>query len=429
MLGRYTCDPLNRPEHNPEPHGSWSHVPGWAAYLACSWTWCIGMFLPLLLVRDFGPWGFIVFAVPNVLGAAGMGWVLRQPGATERILIRNLPACYWFSLITIAFQWFFLGWMLSRWGLAGGAMGVVILLVVMLALRAGRPGVVGAVSVLTMLLSLTFMGMLGRLHQLSFDAALDRPQTDVIWLAPICAFGFGLCPYLDMTFHRARRMAPGWPGTAAFTVGFGVLFASLIVFTFGYRDLFNVGGPLRSWGDLTSDPRAILAAYLFLQLGFTCAVHGIETRAIGAAIATRRGRPVSLGRRVAGLLIFRAAPLVLGFAGASGPAFHGLAFNEVVYRGFMAFYGLVFPAYVWLCMIPTRDGHSGLNRQKVRVWAAAVGIAAPMFYMGFIERETWWLGPGLAVVLAARLMVPQKNKLAGRRATSAPAPRTGGTPA
>src|SRR5690242_7362807 len=57
---------------------SWLRVLGWGAYLACSWTWCISMFLPVLLVRDYGVWGFVVFAVPNVIGAGAMGWVLRN---------------------------------------------------------------------------------------------------------------------------------------------------------------------------------------------------------------------------------------------------------------------------------------------------------------------------------------------------------------
>ena len=51
-------------------------VLGWAAYLACSWTWCIGMFLPVLLVRELGTLGFVIFAVPNVVGAAMMGTIL-----------------------------------------------------------------------------------------------------------------------------------------------------------------------------------------------------------------------------------------------------------------------------------------------------------------------------------------------------------------
>ena len=40
----------------------------WAFFLACSWTWCVGMFLPVLLVRNWGIWGWVVFAVPNVIG-------------------------------------------------------------------------------------------------------------------------------------------------------------------------------------------------------------------------------------------------------------------------------------------------------------------------------------------------------------------------
>jgi hypothetical protein len=94
----------------------------------------------------------------------------------------------------------------------------------------------------------------------------------------------------------------------------------------------------------------------------------------------------------------------------------GLSASEIAYRLFMAFYGLVFPAYVWLCMIPTRDGHSGPSRGKVLIWAIAVAVAAPMFWMGFIERQTWWLAPGLGVVLLARLVLPRGG---GRAAPAA----------
>ncbi len=65
------------------------------------------MFLPALLLRDYGWWGFVVFAVPNVVGAAAMGWVLR-PGASEAILARHRPMCEAFSLATIAFQAYFI---------------------------------------------------------------------------------------------------------------------------------------------------------------------------------------------------------------------------------------------------------------------------------------------------------------------------------
>src|SRR5205085_10745031 len=84
---------------------------------------------------------------------------------------------------------------------------------------------------------------------------------------------------------------------------------------------------------------------------------------------------------------------------------HGLNSGEVVYRLFLAFYGLVFPAYVWLCMIPGRGRVAPTRRQWV-VWGVSVVVAAPMFWMGFIERKMIWLLPGLAVALLARLLVP-----------------------
>src|SRR3954471_6160308 len=100
-------------------------VIGWASFLAASWTWCIGMFLPVLLVRDFGPASFAVFAIPNVLGAVLMGWVLHRPGTSETFVANHGRACWAFSFVTVAFQVFFLCWLIlglegsiSRWALA-----------------------------------------------------------------------------------------------------------------------------------------------------------------------------------------------------------------------------------------------------------------------------------------------------------------------
>src|SRR5882724_1907679 len=82
----------------------------WAAFLACSWTWCIGMFLPVLMVRDFGLLGWIVFAVPNIVGAAAMGWVLSKPGTAQRLAKDHALACQCFSTVTVTFHCFFVGW-------------------------------------------------------------------------------------------------------------------------------------------------------------------------------------------------------------------------------------------------------------------------------------------------------------------------------
>ncbi|MDB5325177.1 MAG: hypothetical protein JWM57_746, partial [Phycisphaerales bacterium] len=86
----------------------------WAAYLGASWTWCIGMFLPVLLIRDYGPWAWVIFALPNVIGAGAMGWVMRSREMSHDYTIRHASACRLFSFVTIAFQLFFALWMLPR---------------------------------------------------------------------------------------------------------------------------------------------------------------------------------------------------------------------------------------------------------------------------------------------------------------------------
>src|SRR5436853_7285427 len=86
----------------------------WAFFLACSWTWCIGMFLPVLLVRNWGIWAWVVFAVPNVIGAAAMGFVIRSRQQSEDLLINHRIAVAFFSLITIAFHIYFVYWFVSH---------------------------------------------------------------------------------------------------------------------------------------------------------------------------------------------------------------------------------------------------------------------------------------------------------------------------
>src|SRR5688572_21066280 len=105
----------------------------WAVFLGCSWTWVIGMFLPVLLVRDYGAWAWLVFAVPNVIGAAAMGWVLRDAAASERFVQRHAVAGYAFSVVTIAFHVFFAMWMIQRISGSGlYTVGVALVLLLVL---------------------------------------------------------------------------------------------------------------------------------------------------------------------------------------------------------------------------------------------------------------------------------------------------------
>jgi uncharacterized membrane protein YiaA len=368
----------------------------WAAFLACSWTWCIGMFLPVLLLRDFGYLAFIAFLVPNVAGAAAMGWVIRSPEDSAALVSRHLAACRAFSAITAAFQVYFACWLLSAaaapvWHLLVGVMVAVIALSWRRSLRAAVALWVVSAGAFAILLATGVVGT----AQLGAMPAPELPRAEVLLLAPVCVLGFLLCPYLDLTFHAAAQRA-GAGRRAAFGLGFGGLFSVMVVFTLFYAPLLPTRPDLHAPA-LPSWTVGLVLVHIVAQLTYTFFLHHAylhETRRQARA-------PGSAAPYLT--LIFVSA--TLGLFAPRMPQALGLSMGEQVYRAFMGFYGLIFPAYVWICMVPR--GAPGPTRQKIRVWAFAVGVALPMFAMGFIARQTWWLGPGIAVVLAARLFVPR----------------------
>lgn len=388
---------------------------GWALYLGVSWTWCIGMFLPVLLLRDYGVWGFVVFAVPNVIGAAAMGWVLRDADVSRRFVERNREAVYLFGMITIAFHAFWLTW-LATWilGATGQAFTGAVPAIVGALVVAGVlskddsararlvAGIVwlGSIALLAALLITWNDGAMQPLST-SFFETDDHQMKDLLGLAPVCLFGFALCPYLDATFHRARQGTTPSGGRLAFTVGFGVVFASMIGLTLAYAgplvEVFNgADGPDIAWAKWAA---IALIAHFAVQLVFTVRVHQHAANEIEPAISPRWSGP---GRA----LPLIGAVLAVMTLFAAGP-FFALTSGELAYRCFIAAYGLVLPAYVWVCGIPTRDGHSGIHgprgRFKLRLLVAAVVIATPMYFVGYIILTEWWLLPGLVVLLLTRV--------------------------
>jgi hypothetical protein len=67
----------------------------------------------------------------------------------------------------------------------------------------------------------------------------------------------------------------------------------------------------------------------------------------------------------------------------------------------MAFYGLAFPAYVWLCMTPK----AGATQRNLAILAAALMIAAPMYHLAFIQGKMAAVIPAVLIVAAARGLV------------------------
>lgn len=351
------------------------------------------MFLPILLMRDYGTWGFVVFAVPNVIGAGAMGWVLARSGSAERLVAGHAGACRAFSSVTIAFHLFFAQWlavMVGGWGwfllVAAAPIGAAVLL-----RRSQRFTRMAAAAVWIVSVAALASVLADRAGADAWSLGAGAPPTDLLWLAPVTIFGFALCPYVDFTFLRARRACDAAGARLAFSLGFGVFFLAMILLTLLYAPLLSSQRLEPAFaGSLTL---GLLAAHVCLQLVFTCGVHWKESLTQGGAR----------------LLWGPAAGVALGLPFMHGWSVGEMSSYEVVYRGFLSFYGLVFPAYVWICMIPTADGHSGLGgergRRKLLAWCGVVGLAAPLYWMGFIMLEELYLVPGLLFVLLGRLFV------------------------
>jgi hypothetical protein len=375
---------------------------GWAAFLGASWTWCIGMFLPVLLVRDYGLWSWFVFAVPNVVAAAAMAWVLRDAEASLRTLQKHLTAAVAFSLVTIAFHVFFLLAivvpLVGSWFILPVAL-LAVLLVWLIAHHVHGGWLVAAAVVLAA--SGAVFVMLGMRGALTLPAQQGQlPTSALLYLLPVTILGFALCPYLDVTFHRARQATSPTHGKVAFGVGFGVFFLAMIVLTLLYAPLLISRGAGGGASAAALPPATLVvwlvAVHMTVQAAFTIAAHA---RYAGRRIASIGAEHTTVLASIA------IALLVGGLLAADGiPDYRGLSGTEVAYRFFMAFYGLVFPAYVWICMVPTRTAELA-PRRAFATFVVATLVAAPMFWMGFIERRMVWLLPGVTIVLLAQVVV------------------------
>lgn len=397
----------------------WAGWAGWSIYLAVSWTWCIGMFLPVLLLRDFGWGGYLAFLLPNCVGAALMGQVLtRQSSAV--LLERHRHAVIAFSLVTSAFQAFFISWLLgTSFGVFVGAVAAAALglsgVFVPTLIRASRDRAItlcAAAFVASILLvgySLTFP------EQFLLDNTTPRPKfaQDLIWLVPVCVFGFALCPYLDSTFHRALvQSAP--KQRAAFRLGFLVFFAALVLLTPLYAHVLfsaQLASTIQIWP---------VALHLLLQTTLTIWLHHSANAADAesAAPADARGQLPATSGRITPTQLRSAFAIIAGAAVGAGsillPEYAGLIGPEITYRSFLVFYGLVFPTYVWICIVPFR-GSSGATAPRLLITIAAIGLATPFFWLGFIERQTWWLSIGLGVVGLAKALAHRRPEAVNQR--------------
>lgn len=408
--------------------------PKWAVYLGVSWTWCIGMFLPALLWRDFGPWSFVVFALPNIVGAALLGVVMRggAPEASRVFLERHRWACFAFSLVTVAFQVFFAAWVARVMGAGGGwasaaaegrgggevgsgggdnevwHLGWVLCAAAALGFGGRRWAFTAAAAVWVVslgVIALTVLrerdaGLLPEVAGVDFVLPLNH-----LWpLAMVCVLGFMLCPFLDRTFHRAR-IETGRQSGRAFAMGFGLFFAVMIVGTLLTAPvLIWMTSPSGSLGGVATGRLliALFAAHTLPQLVFTCWVHGAEAKGpveklVLVAVALLVGYATV---QWSGDRLVRAYGWTSETRQWANPLYGG----EVVYRVFMAAYGLVFPAYVAIVSWPVKLGGAEVRPGRVGVFAVVVLAAAWFYWVGFVERKTWWVAVGVGMVVVGKLV-------------------------
>lgn len=381
------------------PPSTTASVLGQAAFLACSWTWCIGMWLPVYLIHDFGAAGWIAFAIPNVVGAAAVGFVHRAPGAAARFRARGLTPMRWFSAWTVLFHVAFLAWLFA----SDVTRPVFVpapaaLLVPLLALGAGLAlSGLGSRSWRTIALALVPVAPLLILAALRFSGAgsVETPESTGVVTTPWAltfytvglAFGFLLCPHLDLTFMRVREETPSPAGEAAFALGFGAFFLMMIVITAGYAAAYLLG---------------VMSSYVYLhillQATFTIGVHLRELRDHGWPL----GRTGAWGFWIAAVALAASGSVVAG-----APDVLGHASTRFAYEIFLFAYALPFPAAAWFLLTPPRR-----ERLGAAFWLAVVAgtptVAAAAWF-----GEYWAVPLGVAIPLVVGALAPAAPARAG----------------
>ena len=400
-----------------------------ALFLASSWTWVIGMWFPYYLTRDFGWVAWLVFAVPNVIGAASVGLVLKRgasrdpstwsPRSSAALTTRHDIACMAFSVVTIAFQLYVVS-MLIRMHISempialpmvSIATAVFVALVVLFALLPWRASWWAGAAVWLLSVGFAIGSAMTSGDRPAFtlpppDGLVGTQDPTALWkLAPAIVFGFLLCPYLDLTINRVRQETDDPTGSIASVLGFGVFFVVMIGMTLGYA------GRLINYDSFSF----YIIGHIAVQAAFTAGVH---LRALGRAGGFHKfdlskpkdaaGRPTAVRQAKLRLFCFSFLFCFALFFGNAvldlDPARSGYPASRFWYDLIISSYGLVFPSYMYICVVPHPTLRGVRRRARVALWAAATVAATPMFFLGFIgfaEPQYGLIPFGVALILAA----------------------------
>jgi len=361
---------------------------GWGLYLASSWTWCIGMFLPILLIRWWGWPGFLAFAVPNVIGCTLFGYVL-TPETSRALVTRFRVWVALFGAATIAYQICFL----LKVGVIAAlvaALPVTIALLVSNRRATERSDrtmmAIGACAWIASCLLFARFGA-GALETLPATGTL--PPASLAWAAPFMAFGFLLCPYLDPTFHLALQRSPSRHAFAVFGAGFTVM----LLFTAAFTDAGL--GPTPASGALLWG-RPTFAWQWGLQAAFTIVAVAAAMRSLEPVSSLGGTRAMLPGMVVTACLAlawqYLAEPTLPAMAAALSPS-SGTVPGEATYLRWLGLYGVHFPAMLLL----------GLRRVPPVVTALAIAGAGFLAEFGMIGARMPLLTVAVAVLMLASL--------------------------
>jgi len=430
-------------------------VLGWGAYLGTSWTWVIGMVLPALLIRDMGVAGFLVFALPNCIGAAAMGTVLKGKDARE-LPNRHFGMILTFSIVTVAYHFYIAGYLLPN------LLGPLALFLFALSALIG-----GIFMTLWKDRGCLFFSLIvWVISIICFAVSLILPETNVFqiyvqkplldesymwWFLPASVGGFLLCPYLDATFIRARAKTTRKTGQLAFKIGFLVMFASMIIFTTAYGhklvDAF-AGGDKR----LTGVWAIILVIHIPLQMGLTVAWHAREifeslhfwlkqrfkklekSKCEECAVLSRNFWMTAFVAALIGCGLIFLSVFILGVT-LKNISFEWftdfkiaykienlyeiyeikrfISVGEIGYRSILIFYGTLFPAYVMLMMIPTL--YPSKQKRSWWVFTATVILSSVTAYLGFVHDQGWAIAATLGFICLGRLWIDYAAYVSNRK--------------
>ena len=282
------------------------------------------MFLPVILMHRYGWLGLLIFSIPNVIGCAAFGYVVRTPDRSKELVEKYKTAISLFAIVTIAFHLFFIA-----------MIALVYLNDFSFLISAWLPFCILAISACLAFLPIRWWPILAAILWI-FSAIVgltflpfnhvpqgELPWQDAVWLLPITTFGFFLSPYLDPTFHRALQSSPS---KHAFGV-FGVTFAIMIFVTCLYQ------------GTILTTLSVLLGLHLVLQSIFTIGAH------------LREGIGIELGKQKTFFIVILAFASLVAVAiahrmGGISPSGNWLPEWQEDYLRFFIFYGLVFPGLV-----------------------------------------------------------------------------------